>query len=342
MKGKFETINSLGNIHIGIPFNSIDEFLNGRNALFILDSNVLNLYKDMFERKRVIDIGNGENIKNLNTAEALYSMLLDEGVDKSWIIVGVGGGVITDLTGFVASTFMRGIPFAFVPTTLLAQVDASIGGKNGIDFKGYKNMIGTIKQPEFCLIDTNFLKTIPENQFRSGLAEVVKSAIIADRNLFQTLEMKDKQIIDLHQSTIEQLISETVRIKVSIVERDQFENLERMKLNFGHSIGHAIELVKGIPHGMAVSIGMVVESKISLNRGILDEDEYIKIKTVLSKFGLPTEIRADKSAILEALMKDKKKRGEKIGLTIIEGIGQSHVEMISIDEVVSTVKEISQ
>ncbi len=338
MKLNLETKNGESDFYIGYKFDFIEDLIGNRESIFIVDSNVLEVYGNLLEKWDIINIGNGEKIKTLKTVTKIYHRFMEKGVDRSWLIVGMGGGVITDITGFVASTFMRGVPFAFIPTTLLAMVDASIGGKNGVDFDGYKNLIGTIKQPLFCLIDVNFLKSLPFRELISGIAEIVKAAIIADKDLFEFLEKEGEEILRLNNEKIKMVISRAVAIKVAIVQRDENENLERMKLNFGHTIGHAIESVTGLPHGHAISIGMVMESEISKEMGYIDEQEFNRIKNLLEIFKLPTSLKVERDSVFKFMLMDKKRRGNVIGLPVIKGIGDSQVELVPFDKILQTIR----
>jgi 3-dehydroquinate synthase len=259
---------------------------------------------------------------------------------RSSFIVGVGGGIVCDITGFVASTYLRGIRFGFVPTTLLAQVDASIGGKNGVNFKGYKNIIGNIRQPEFCLCDSEMLKTLPKKEMRCGFAEVVKSAAIGDAELFTYLEENWEKASSLHQTALERVVTGSVNVKMKIVEEDEQEQGVRRKLNFGHTIGHAMEKVKGIPHGDAVSIGMVAAARISAERKYVDTKEVERLVKLLEDMGLPTEIQADKEMIMDAIRKDKKREKQSIMMSLLDGIGKARIEDVPLDEVEVVVNDM--
>jgi 3-dehydroquinate synthase len=315
---------------------SIDDLLSlcgSRKAVAVIDQNVRRIYGERLKDFEFIEIGEGENSKTLLTVEKIYERFLEIGVDKSHIVIGIGGGVVCDIAGYAASTFMRGIPFGFVPTTLLAQVDASIGGKNGVNLKGYKNLIGTIRQPEFCLIDLNFLKTLPKSELMSGLAEIVKAGAIADLSLFEYIEKNYLSILSMNKEEINKAVSSAISIKIGIVSSDEMEQWERMKLNFGHTIGHAIEKVAKIPHGYAVSIGMIAAGKLSVSKGLLDNSQLKRITDLLQKVGLPIKIKANKNDVMEAITKDKKRRSSKINMVLLDGIGNAVINAVEEEDI---------
>jgi 3-dehydroquinate synthase len=259
--------------------------------------------------------------------------------DRSSFIVGIGGGIVCDIAGFIASTYLRGVRVGFVASTLLSQVDASVGGKNGVNFEGYKNMVGVFNQPEFVVCDMNLLKTLPEKEVLCGLAEVVKHAAIGDADLFSYLEKYYKRALQLDAEVIEKIVYDSVLIKSSIVNKDEKEEGERRKLNFGHTLGHALEKTTGAPHGEAVSAGMVVASALSEKRGYLSTEEKERIEALLKKFQLPTRVQLDGKRVLDAVRKDKKREGEEINFVLLQGIGQAVVEKISMEELETVVSE---
>ncbi|MCP4664736.1 MAG: 3-dehydroquinate synthase, partial [Deltaproteobacteria bacterium] len=240
--------------------------------------------------------------------------------------------------GFVASVYMRGVRFGFVSTTLLSQVDASVGGKNGVNFRGYKNMVGVFSQPEFVICDTDLLGTLPEREIRCGLAEVVKHAAIADPDLFSYLEKNAEKALLLDAGVIEKLVYASVVIKSSVVNRDEREKGERMKLNFGHTLGHAIERVAGVPHGEAVSVGMAAAAELSKKRGYLSDEDAERIEALLRQLKLPTRLELDGDRVLDALKKDKKRKGDSIHFVFLHGIGNAVVEDVSISELAAVAK----
>lgn len=327
-----------------IVFSDFRRFLSnikGRTkVLLVTDENVLGIYGDKMNDVDKIVLNAGESAKTLRSTERIYEYLLEHSVDRSSIIVGVGGGTVSDITGFAASTFMRGISFGFAPTTLLAQVDASIGGKNGVNFRGFKNMIGTVRQPEFCLVDFSFLKTLPVDQLMSGMAEIVKCGAILNKKLFEYVEENHSRIISLDDRSLAHAISEAISAKIRIVGKDEKDNGERMKLNFGHTVGHAIEKVSGLPHGHSIAIGMVAESRLAAHKGLLSFAEVSRIEKLLKAVGLPTRSGTSSTDVLEAISKDKKSSGDSINIALPEKIGNGTIYKIRKRELKYAVQEV--
>jgi len=319
-------------IILGTSIDEIGRFCKNKKIFIITDNNVRAIYENIFPSGEIIEIGTGEDIKTFETALYIYERLLSFEADRSSFITGIGGGIVCDITGFVASTYMRGIPFGFIPTTLLAQVDASIGGKNGVNFKKYKNIIGVFKQPEFVLCNINFLKTLPKTELLCGFAEIIKHAAIKDISYFEYLEENLDNIMSLRVPEIEEVISRSISIKTDIVNSDERESFERKKLNFGHTFGHAIEKFSRLPHGQAVSAGMVMANNISLSTGILSLKEGERFKNLLRRFNLPVEIELNRDIIFDAIKKDKKRNSDTIDFILLEKIGSSMVVSIKIEE----------
>ncbi len=326
------TDSSPSRILIAERLENLQRYIPVAKPIIITDTNVGKLYPLDAIAGGVITIGTGETIKTLDTVEKIYAQLLSLQADRSAFIVGVGGGIVCDITGFAASTFMRGVRFGFVATSLLAQVDASVGGKNGVNFQGYKNMVGLFHQPEFVICDLEVLKTLPPREISCGLAEIVKHAAIADADLFAFLEEQAESVLALDPEAIEKLVLRSVEIKSAIVSRDETEKGERRLLNFGHTFGHAIEKVSGISHGEAVSIGMVMAAALSVKRGLLSAQEDRRLRDLLAKLQLPNGFASDPQKILDAVTKDKKKAGDRIHFILLAGIGNAVVEPIAIEE----------
>jgi len=318
---------------IGERIQNLKKYIPAGKVVVITDINVHRLYQKNFPSYNVITIGTGEKIKNLDTVQYIYDQLMGLEVERSSFILGIGGGIVCDITGFVASTYLRGVRFGFVSTTLLSQVDASVGGKNGVNFGGYKNIIGVFNQPELVICDLNLLGTLPGKEILCGLAEIVKHAVIGDADLFGYLEENYKNAFSLDSHVIEKLVYDSVKIKSTIVNKDEKEKGERRKLNFGHTIGHAIEKTIGIPHGEAISAGMVVATAIAVKRNLLSSEDATRIKQLLQNLGLPTEIPTDSQRLFDALKKDKKREGDDIHFVLPDGIGNAIVKQISIKEI---------
>jgi 3-dehydroquinate synthase len=327
-------------ILVGESLRNLERYTSVEEALIITDTNVKRHYLKDFPRCEVIEIGTGEKVKNLDTVQAVYGRLVELEAERSSFIVGVGGGIVCDITGFVASTYLRGVRFAFVSSTLLSQVDASVGGKNSVNFGGYKNMVGVFNQPEFVICDMNLLKTLPEKELSCGFAEVIKHAAIADRGMFSYLEEHYGEALKLDFEVMEKLVYDSLVIKSSIVSRDEREKGERRKLNFGHTFGHAIEMTTGFPHGEAVSVGMVLASELSTKRGYLPVEDAGRIEGLLQKVRLPTRLRGLGGELVDALRKDKKRKGDSIHFVLLHGLGNAVVEEISIKELEAVINDL--
>ena len=326
-------------ILIGERLANLQRYVPLAKPIIITDVNVGQLYPLESMASDVITIGTGEEIKTLDTVRDIYAHLVSSGADRSAFIVGIGGGIVCDITGFVASTFLRGVRFGFVASTLLAQVDASVGGKNGVNFKGYKNMVGLFHQPEFVICDPELLKTLPRKEISCGLAEIVKHGAIADADLFAYLEQQAEDILALDRKAIEKLVLASLGIKSSIVKRDETEKGERRLLNFGHTFGHAIEKVTGVAHGEAVSMGMVIASALSVKKGLLSAEEDQRLRVVLQNLKLPTRLAAHPQKILDAIAKDKKREADQIHFVLLNGIGSALVDQLTLEELKGALNE---
>ena len=318
---------------VGERLQKLEHYIAGRPAVIITDHHLLDLYEKDFSCYPVVTIGCGETIKTLDTVNSIYRQLVDLEADRSTVIVGIGGGIVCDITGFVASTYMRGVSFGFVASTLLAQVDASVGGKNGVNFDGFKNMVGVFSQPEFVICDMNLLHTLSKRDLLCGFAEIVKHAVIADAEMFVYLEKLWPQALALDSNVIEKLVYDSVVIKAGVVNRDETEKGERRILNFGHTIGHAIEKTTGAPHGEAVSIGMVAAATIAHRCGLLSEKDAARIEDLLTRMNLPTRLSGHREAILSAMRKDKKREGDDILFVLPEGIGKTVIRPVSLSQI---------
>ena len=274
----------------------------------------------------MITFTRGEASKNLATVAELSSTLARMGFDRKDGLLALGGGVTGDITGFLAACYMRSIPFAQVPTTLLAQVDSSVGGKTGVDIPEGKNLVGSFYQPKAVFIDSQVLGELPESELLNGLAEVIKYGVIYDRDFFNFLEMSRKDILALNLQVLDDLIARCCKIKAAVVEADEKESDLRRILNFGHTIGHAVEAVSEyrVAHGSAVSMGMAAAAELGVLKGILDPREKERIETLLDAFGLPVTIppEYDRARIQEYLLTDKKTIGGKVFFVLPTTIGK--------------------
>ncbi|MCB0329353.1 MAG: 3-dehydroquinate synthase [Bdellovibrionales bacterium] len=276
-------------------------------------------------------IPSGEGSKSIATAEKVWQFLLENGADRKSLLVSIGGGMVTDLGGFVSSTFMRGLSAAHMPTTLLAQVDASIGGKTGVNFGGTKNIIGTFSQPRAVFIDTDFLTTLPQAELRSGVAEILKHGLIRDSDYFR--KSVDSLKENLIPNDIEEIIARSCEIKRDIVAEDEKEGGVRKLLNFGHTFGHAFEslshkTLSPLLHGEAVAVGMVAEAKLSNKLGMISDDDSRRIEEALRSVGLPTTLPEKFSfdSVFSLLTRDKKNVSGKIAWTLLSAIGRGEFD----------------
>ncbi len=262
----------------------------------------------------------GELSKSLNTVENIYEKLSSDLISKNDIIISLGGGVVSDISGFVASTYKRGIKLVNIPTSFLAMIDASIGGKNAVNLNSGKNLVGNFYFPDLILIDYSFLSTLPKKELHSGISEAIKCGAIFDSKLFSILE-KEK-----FEDNIESIIYKSISVKKKLVEKDQFDSGKRMLLNFGHTIGHAVESLcryKNISHGEAVSIGMNTITKISEKLGLTSKGASERLKNVCKKYFLPVENSFSIEGLSGAILQDKKNLGDYINLVILKDIGSS-------------------
>ena len=255
---------------IGEKLSNLPQYIGDRKTIIVTDSNILKYYKDKLPQGiPVIEIGLGETHKTLKTIEFIMGKLVENEADRTTLLIAVGGGIVCDVAGFAASIYMRGLSFGFVSTTLLSQVDASVGGKNGVNYEGYKNMVGVFNQPDFVICDDEMLKTLDPEEFRSGFAEIIKAGAIKNAALFEYCKNNASKALKYDKETLTHMIYESVLMKAKVVEADEREKGERRLLNFGHTFAHAIEKKTGILHGKAVSMGMVLAAKASQSLGMI-------------------------------------------------------------------------
>ncbi|MFO7810208.1 MAG: 3-dehydroquinate synthase [Candidatus Delongbacteria bacterium] len=314
--------------------DEIRYFVSGKEVIFITDKKVYKLYcTSLMTDDRTIVIPAGERSKNLRTVERIYAKLIQFRADKNTVIVGIGGGVVCDIAGFAASTYKRGTGLILVPTTLLAQVDASLGGKNGVNFKNYKNVVGTFKEPDRVIVDSSLLKTLDRKNFNNGVAELIKTALITGGELFEKIsrlpvtKMKDNELAEI--------ISTAGKLKSDIVSADPYDRGLRKILNFGHTFGHAAEMsMSGLLHGEAVSVGMMFACVISEKTTGLDRKETEKIQKMLISNGLPVKLPCEISvqSVMDSVYQDKKKNIDKIDMILLKRIGEPVIKNISINQ----------
>lgn len=300
----------------------------------VTDSNVAPLYLDRLAEQFSLPVTStvipaGEEHKRLSTVESIYHDLLKAGMTRKDLVIALGGGVVGDITGFAASSYLRGVPLCQIPTTLLAQVDSSVGGKTGVDLPEGKNLVGAFYQPRLVLIDPDLLSTLSAETYADGMAEVVKYGCIANRDILDMVFRDD----------VEEVVCECVRIKRDVVQEDEHDTGLRMILNFGHTIGHACEKLEnytGLTHGQAVAIGMVAAMRLSNELGA-SRDLTAPLIEILQKCGLPTELRHDREEIFQALLSDKKKFGGTVNFILVRSFGKADivpVEAVQLHELI--------
>lgn len=309
-------------------FSYLEKLVDKDNTVLITDEHVYSAQQRKFGGWNTIVIDAGEQFKVQGTVDSIVEQLIAFGADRKTWVIGVGGGVVTDLTGYVAAIYMRGVNFGFVPSSILAMVDASIGGKNGIDVGVYKNLVGTIRQPAFLLYDYSLLKTLPKEEWVNGFAEVIKHAAIKDAALFRELEKSTLGGYQKNKTALAKLVRRNAAIKSAVVEKDEFERGERRLLNFGHTLGHAIENLYALPHGHAVAIGMVAACMIS--EEFADFRGTERVIAVLKKYGLPTSAAFDPKEVMNVLRMDKKREKDSVNYILLNKIGQGVVKAIPV------------
>lgn len=331
-------------IHIGYGLldsvgEIVKELFGGQKVMVVTNPTVHSLYgKTVRERLEkagistvVAEIPDGEEYKALSTAEGLYDLAYSRELDRRTPILALGGGVVGDLAGFVAATYLRGVPFIQIPTTLLAQVDSSVGGKVAVNRPRGKNIIGAFYQPSAVIADLATLKTLPEREIRAGMAEVIKCGVIADGEFFGWLEENLEKALVLEPAAMEKIVTAACRIKASVVQQDETEQGLRAILNFGHTVGHAVESLTGYKtfrHGEAVAIGMSAAAKMAVRMGLMGENEKDRLASLLVRTGLPVDVPAglDRGELIRSMRRDKKVISSR--LTFVLPVTMGKVEII--------------
>ena len=341
--GSYEII-----IENGILSNVSKHLKLERKVLIVTDSGVPEIYSKTIaaqcQSSYIVTFEQGEKSKNIKTFEYILSKLVEFGFTRSDCVVAVGGGVVGDLTGYVAATYMRGIDFVQIPTTLLAQADSSIGGKTGVDFDGYKNMVGAFKMPVLVYVNLNTLLTLSGREYFNGFAEIMKHGLIKDASFYEWLITNMYEICERELDVVEEMIMQSCTIKKLVVEKDPFEEGDRKLLNFGHTIGHAIEKAKGFEllHGECVALGCVAAAHISYQRELITLDEYLEVRDMFVPFYLPITIEnINPEEILEITKSDKKMQAGKMSFVLLKRIGKSMVDTtVKEEEVKAAIREI--
>jgi 3-dehydroquinate synthase len=317
-------------VYFDASFTQLGSLADKKNTIIVTDENIFAAHTAKLKGWKTIVLKAGEEYKVQATADDIIHQLIQLEADRKTTLVGMGGGVITDITGYVASVYMRGIAFGFIPTSLLAMADASIGGKNGIDAGVYKNMVGIIRQPNFLLYDVNLLKSLPDAEWQNGFAEIIKHASIKDAAMFSLLEKNDLGTFQKNKKLIAALVERNARIKIKVVQNDEFEKGERKLLNYGHTLGHALENQYQLSHGHAVSIGMAYAAEISRQlTGFTQTERLVK---VIHQYGLPAFTKFDKEKVFAVLKMDKKRERKDISYILLEKIGKGVIKSIPLKQ----------
>ena len=320
-------------VYVGRTEELLATLLPKKRIIVISDTNLDRTHHDLIASHEHILIGLGEQAKCLTTLDEIYRQLIEMGADRSTFILGIGGGIVTDIAGFVASTYMRGVSFGFVTTTLLGSVDASVGGKNGVNVGGFKNMVGTFSQPEFVICDVELLRTLPDREFRAGLAEVIKTAILGDIELFNALEHSSFEELRENDARLEEIILRSIRVKASVVAEDEREGGRRRILNLGHTIAHAIEKsTSKFSHGEAVAIGLHHITRVALAQGLISVNDAERIFALIDHYGFDTALPIEHKQLLDAIKADKKRSGNTLHLILPTAIGAVEDKVMSFDE----------
>lgn len=326
------------NYFFDADFAYLEQLVSKQDAIIITDENILSKHAKKLKGWKTIVIQAGEQFKVQSTIDNIINQLIEAGADRKTTLIGFGGGVITDITGYVAGVYLRGIKFGFVPTSILAMVDAAIGGKNGIDVGLYKNMVGLIRQPQFLLYNFSLLKSLPGEEWINGFAEVIKHACIKDAAMFTLLEENKLSYFQKDNNALMKLIQRNALLKTKVVQSDEFESGERKLLNFGHTLGHAVENLYKIPHGHAVSIGVGVACKLSEQiTGFKGTERVIK---VLKQYGLPPNFEFDKEETFRIMKTDKKKDKQAISYILLNKIGKASIVPLPLEQIQTFINEL--
>jgi 3-dehydroquinate synthase len=330
--------NSSVDYYFDSAFSSLRNIVDKKASIIITDENIFHEHQSKFNDWKTIVVKAGEKYKVQFTADLIISQLIQLEADRKTTLIGIGGGVITDLTGYVASIYMRGIKFGFVPTSLLAMVDASIGGKNGIDVAVYKNLVGSIRQPAFLLYDFSFLKSLPGDEWENGFAEIIKHACIKNAAMFKELEANSIEVYQKNKKLLAKLIKRNAVLKTKVVRKDEFEKGNRKFLNFGHTLGHALENLNQLSHGRAISIGMTNAAVIS--EKLIGFKDANRVAKLLLQYDLPTFTDFDKQKVFEVLKMDKKREKKEINFVLLQKIGKAAIKSIPFKQLEKIIREL--
>ena len=326
-------IKDKSRVVVGSVGELLPALLPKKRVVVVSDTNIDRHYHSLIEPYDHILIGLGESSKTLKTLDIIYRRFIELGVDRSCFVLAIGGGIVTDVAGFAASTFMRGLEFGFISTSLLGQVDASVGGKNGVNVEGYKNMVGTFTQPKFVICDVDLLRTLSPREFRTGLAEIIKAAVIADAELFDMLEQADFSTLQRDTERLSEMVYRAIKVKADIVERDERESGDRRLLNLGHTLAHAIEKSSTkMNHGEAVAVGLAMIAEVATSRDMLAVADKERIVALLERAGFMLDAPVEIRTLLKAVTKDKKAEGNDIHIVFPVGIASCKVVKMPVEE----------
>lgn len=329
----------MSRIIFGSDWRNVSDMLTSRDVVILTDENVYRIYGEYFPPScPVIVLEPGEKSKTPDIIAYIASRLLDMRIDREGFMLGIGGGVVSDIAGFMAAVYMRGIKFGIISTTLLSQVDASIGGKNGVNCCGVKNVLGTFNHPEFVICDPLMLKTLPEEEYRSGLSELVKAALVYDPGLISRIESEPIIFDSRDTDKLESYIIRAAEIKKNIVEADFLEKDVRRLLNFGHTFGHAAESEYGLLHGQAVAWGMIAAMIFSAQKGFLSMEALGRMERIIRAMNLLPAIDIDGKRVAGRLVNDKKKTGDHLHFVFLSGVGNGIIRKIPVQEAVDFIR----
>jgi 3-dehydroquinate synthase len=320
-------------------FTMLEEFFPKEKMVLVTDENVYEYHFKKFEGYQTIVLPPGEKNKQQHAVDDIIRRLLELQADKQTVIVGVGGGVITDMAGYAAAIYKRGVKLIQVPTSILAIVDAAVGGKNGVDVGVYKNQVGTVYQPDYLLFDYSFLDTLPLEEWINGFAEIIKHACIKDAAQFEFLAGKNISDFLQDKNMLAAFLEKNVSIKLSVVLNDELETGDRKLLNFGHTIGHAIEATYNLPHGHAISIGMVAAARISESMAGLEPGETHQLVNLLEQYQLPVSFLFDKEKLWNILINDKKRENNNMSFILLDKIGNGIVRSIPLTQLKTIIEQ---
>jgi 3-dehydroquinate synthase len=337
-KQTYKFSSSSVDYYLANGISHLKKIVDQSSTIIVTDENVYNAHTKRFKNWKTIVLKPGEQYKVQATVDNLIAQLIEMGADRKSTLVGVGGGVITDITGYAASVYMRGIRFGFIPTTILSMVDASIGGKNGIDVGLYKNMVGIIRQPSFILHDMVFVNSLPQSEWENGFAEIIKHACIKDAAMFDELEANSLKTYQSKKKLLCELVERNAVLKTKVVQKDEFESGDRKLLNFGHTLGHAIENMYAFSHGQAVTIGMAYACHISEKLAGFKETE--RVVSLITRYGLPAYMEFDRAKAFDILQKDKKKVKAAMNYVLLQKIGRGIVKPIPLNQLEKIIHQL--